>query len=118
MPLPSIDFTSIARTAKDALVAYGTPVEFIEGNAASGRTVRAVIYNDNRAEQLYQDADSTPATAILNPDDFAAPYRLPRKFDKLKITIGGFTRTYTIESPHPILAQQTLPLILVQLRSN
>lgn len=119
MGLPSIDFVKIATTAKDALVEYGTPAEFIEGTATTGRTVKAVIYNvDNESQVFVADADSIQATAILNPDDFQTPYRMPRKFDKIKVNIGGFTRTYTIDSAQPVLAQSTLPLLLVQMRAN
>lgn len=118
MGLPSIDFLAISATAKDALATYGTPAEFIEGNATTGRTIRVVIYKDTEAEQLMSDVDSMPATGILNPDDFLSPYRQPRKFDKIKIAVGGFTRTYTVDSVSPILAENTLPLLLVQLRAN
>lgn len=118
MNLPSIDFSEIADTAKQALAMYGSPALFFEQNEVIGRMIKAVIYRDAINEPLDGDLDSNPATAIVNPDDFLAPRRLPRKFDKLQITIGGFTRTYNIESAHPILAQQTLPLILVQLRAN
>lgn len=118
MALPAIDFAAIAATAKDALATYGSPAEFFEGTASTGRAIRAVIYRDERAEVFTQDADSMPATAILNPDDFVTPNRLPKKFDKIKISVAGFVRTYTVESVSPILAQNTLPLILVQLRAN
>jgi hypothetical protein len=118
MALPSIDFAGIAKTAKDALVAYGTPAMFHEQNSATGRSIRVVIYNDRVSEQLALDVATKPATAILNPDDFVAPNRVPQKFDKIKINVAGFERTYAIESVHPILAQDTLPLILVQLRAN
>jgi hypothetical protein len=119
MALPPIDFNAIASTAKDALEAYGTPAEFFEGNAATGRAIKAVIYNvDDDAEILVQDADTQTATAILNPDDFLSPNRMPRRFDKIKVSTGGFIRTYTIDAVNPILAQATLPLLLVQLRAN
>jgi hypothetical protein len=118
MALPAINFGQIAKTAKDALSTYGTPAQFFEGNATTSRPIKVVIYKDEKAESLLADVDSKPATAILNPDDFAAPYRLPKKFDKIVIDVAGFVRTYTVESAHPILAQETLPLILVQLKAN
>lgn len=118
MGLPAIDFSVIAQTAKDALVAYGSPADFFEGNATTSRKIKAVIYKDESAEVVLSDMDAMPATAILNPDDFKTPYRMPKKFDKIKISVAGFTRTYNIESVSPILAQETLPLILVQLKSG
>ena len=118
MALPAIDFSVIAKTAKDALVAYGTPADFFEQNETTGRKIRAVIYKDERAEVMMMDMDSMPATAILNPDDFAPPHRMPRKFDRIRIDVAGFVRTYNVESVSPILAQETLPLILVQIKAN
>jgi hypothetical protein len=118
MALPPIDFAVIAQTAKDAIVSYGTPAIFYEGTATTGRAIKVVVYKDDTPETLQADADSMPATAILNPDDFATPYRSPRKFDKIKVELTGFVRTYTIESVSPIAAQNTLPLLLVQLRAN
>ena len=117
MPLPAIDFAAISKTAKDALVAYGSPADFFEQNETTSRKIKAVVYKDERSETLLMDMDATPATAILNPDDFKSPYRLPKKFDKIKINVAGFVRTYNIEDVHPILAQETLPLILVQIRA-
>lgn len=118
MALPAIDFDLIARTAKDALLTYGTSVTFFEQNDTNGRAIHAVIYRDDRTEALDGDASSVPATCILNPDEFIAPHRMPKRFDKIQVTVGGFARTYNVESAHPILAQETLPLLLVQLRSN
>jgi hypothetical protein len=118
MPLPAIDFSQIAQTAKEALVAYGTSVEFFEQGDPIPRTVKAVVYRDAQAESMIEDIDSMPATCIMNPDDFAPPRRMPQKFDQIRATVGGFVRTYTIEDAHPILAQNTLPLILAQLRAG
>ena len=118
MSLPTIDFQGIAATAKAALVAYGTTVQFQTKDGTTWRDIKAVIYNDERAQQLLNDANSMPATAILNPDDFVAPNPYPKRFDRIRVSVDGFQRTYTIESPHPILAQVTLPLILVQLTAN
>ena len=118
MALPAIDFSVIAQTAKDALVAYGSPADFFEGKADTSRKIKAVIYRDENAEVVLSDMDAMPATAILNPDDFKAPNRMPRKFDKIRINVAGFLRTYNIESVSPILAQTTLPLLLVQLKSG
>ena len=122
MALPSIDFSSIAETAKQALVAYGTKIDFREEGGA-WRKVSAVIYRDgstgiNGTFPMIGDADSIDAVAILNPDEYQTPYRVPRKFDQLKIDVSGFTRTYSIESVSPILAADTLPLLMVHLRSN
>ena len=117
MALPAIDFAAISKTAKDALVAYGSPADFFEQNETVPRKIKAVIYKDERAETLLMDMDSMPATAILNPDDFKGPNRLPKKFDKIRVSVDGFTRTYNIESVSPILAQETLPLILVQIKA-
>ena len=117
MALPAIDFGVIARTAKDALVAYGSPADFFEQNEAIGRKIKVVVYKDERAESVMMDMDAIPATAILNPDDFKAPHRMPKKFDKIKVDVAGFVRTYNVEDVHPILAQETLPLILVQLKA-
>lgn len=120
MGLPSIDFAAITETAKAALVAYGTPTDFIEQGQTTGRTVRTVIYRDGATiEKLINDADTSVANAILNPDEFQSPYRMPQKFDKLRVSVGGFTRTYTIDAPPaPILAADSLPLILAQVRAN
>lgn len=118
MALPAIDFSQIADTAKEALVAYGTAVEFFEQGDPIPRIVKAVIYRDVITESLIEDIDTMPATGILNPDDYAPPYRLPQKFDQLRLNVGNFVRTYTIESAAPIVAQNTLPLILVQLRAG
>ena len=118
MALPSIDFAKISVPAKDALVAYGSPAMFTEQGASSGRIVKVVVYRDTQSEGMIGDLDSAPATAILNPDDYKAPNRMPRKFDTLKLDIGGFVRTYTIEDVHPIVAADTLPLLLAQLRTG
>lgn len=118
MALPSIDFDKIAQTAKDALVAYGSDVQFFEKNAATWRAVKAVVYRDTESVPMAGDMDKIAATAILNPDDFKTPYRMPAKFDKIRVNVGGFVRTYTIESTSPILAKNTLPLILAQLEAN
>lgn len=114
--LPTIDFSSIASTAKAALVAYGTPALFQEKDSATWREIKAVVYKDEKAQQFLGDASSMFATAVLNPDDFLT--RFPRKFDRIRVEAGGFQRTYNVESVHPIPAQSTLPLLLVQLVSN
>jgi hypothetical protein len=122
MALPSIDFATIAATAKAALQTYGSPAEFILQGQSSGRTVRAVVYSDGAGtggvSQLIGDVDGSNATAILDPDDFAPPHAFPKKFDLIRTSIGGFTRTYSIERPSPILAADTLPLILCRLKAN
>jgi hypothetical protein len=118
MSLPAIDFDAIAATAKEALVAYGTDAEFFEKNSTTGRLIKVVVYRNTESVVLQADIDTMPATAILNPDDFAPPNRMPAKFDKIRVAVGGFVRTYTIESSAPIMAKNTLPLILVQLEAN
>ncbi len=120
MSLPAIDFATISETAKQALAAYGTTVEFIEAGASSGRSIRAVIYRDGaQVQSMIADADSSDAVAILNPDEFATPNRMPQKFDQIRVSIAGLSKTYTMSSdPAPILAANTLPLLLVRLRAN
>jgi hypothetical protein len=116
--LPNIDFAGIAETAKAALVAYGTPAEFQEKGSDDWRAIKVVVYKDEKAVPLIGDASSKPATAILNPDEFVTPYRIPKRFDSIRVTVGAWSRTYTVDSVHPILAQETLPLLLVQLTAN
>ena len=41
MALPAIDFDAISETAKDALVAYGTPADFFEQNETNSRRIKA-----------------------------------------------------------------------------
>jgi len=118
MALPTIDFAAIAQTAKEAIQAYGTPAEFIEGGSGPSRTVKVVAYKDVKAEAFLHDMDSAPASALLDPDDFAAPNRLPQRFDQLRFDAGGFVRTYTIDAVHPIYAQVSLPLLVAELRAN
>jgi hypothetical protein len=122
MNLPSIDFVTIAATAKSALSTYGTDVVFILNGQTSGRTVKAVIYRDGGGvggvSQLVGDVNSMEATGILNPDDFSSPYTLPKKFDLLKVNMGGTDRIYVVESVSPIFAANTLPLLLVKLKAN
>ncbi len=119
MALPSIDFSAIAAQAKEALALYGSPVTFLEGNEPTGRQVRAVIW-EQLPETMLMDADTHPAFCILSPEDFAAPvHRMPIKFDRIRIEIGGMVRTYTIDAdPSPILAENHLALIRVVLRAN
>jgi hypothetical protein len=115
--LPYIDFPAISATAKAAIQSYGTPVEFLEVGQTSGRVVKAVIYKDQTSAILLQDADSSPALALLDPDDF--PTRGPQKFDIIKCAVGGFAGIWTLTADaHPILAADTLPLYIVELRRN
>ncbi len=117
MSLPPIDFAAISATARGALASYGTPVEFREGGTGTARTIHAVIYRDGQTlQQFIADADVEDAIAILNPDDFRDPNRMPQKFDRLTLSIEGFQRIYTIDSVAPIIAASTLPLIQVRLK--
>lgn len=119
MTLPYIDFAEIAKTAKEAVSLYGTKMQFMLQGQTTGRQVSAVLYRDDKSEPLLMDADSSPANVLLNPDDFAAPNNMPRKFDTLQIAVQGFTRTYTfIEDAHPILAENQLPLLTGKVRAN
>lgn len=118
MTLPNIDFSAIAAVAKETLIAYGTPAQFSEQGTEIWRDVKVVVYKDAGPFPLEGEAYSTDATAILNPDEYAAPYRLPRKFDSLRISVGGFVRTFTIDSVNPIIAASTLPLLTVRIRAN
>lgn len=119
MSLPNIDFAEIAKTAKEAVSLYGTKMQFILAGETVGREVSAVLYRDDKTEPLLMDADSSPANVLLNPDQFAAPNTLPRKFDQLRISVQGFVRTYTFtEDAHPILAENQLPLLTGKVRAN
>ena len=118
MALPALNFIGLAEIAKQMLAMYGTSADFFEGKSETSRKIRAVISGGENAEVVVSDMDAMPATAVLNPDDFKAPHRMPRKFDKIRINVAGFQRTYNIESVAPILAQDTLPLLMVQLKSG
>lgn len=118
MSLPTIDFSAIASVAKQTLEAYGTTAQFSEQGTSTWRNVKAVVYKEAGPFPLEGEAYSIDATAILNPDEYASPYRMPRKFDSLRISVGGFTRTYSIDSVNPIIAADTLPLVMVRMRAN
>jgi hypothetical protein len=113
----AVDFVSIAGIASDAIQLYGTPVEYVEVGASTGRMVKSVIYQDKTTAALLQDSDSAPAMALLDPADF--PSGLPQKFAQIRCSIGGFTGSWTlVADAHPILAQNTLPLYTAELRRN
>ena len=60
---------------------------------------------------MVQEADSVPALALLDPNDFKAPNRAPQQFDSLVISIGTFAGLWTIAAdPHPIFAGDRLPI--------
>lgn len=115
--LPAIDFAGISATAQAAIQAYGTSVVYKPVGDDVGRTVKAVIYKDQTGDALLQDADSAPAMALLDPTDFASGP--PAKFDTISSSTGGFVGTWSLtEDAHPILAADTLPLYIVNLRRN
>jgi hypothetical protein len=119
MSLPAVDFVEIAGIASEAIQLYGTPVEFVEQGQTTGRTVKSVIYKDQKREMLVQDANSTPAFALLDPTDFAFPNRPPQMFDTIQASIGTFAGSWAIVAdPHPIFAADQLPIYIVELRRN
>ena len=118
MALPAVDFDSIKATAQEAIALYGTTATFTEEGAATGRSIKLVVYKDTKAEELIQDAHSEAANALLSPADFITPNRMPQQFDTLRVDIEGFTRVYTIEEVHPVLAEDKLALIIASVRAN
>jgi hypothetical protein len=97
---------------------YGSPATFIEQGMATGRTIRTVIYRDNKPETLIEDSHSEAANALLSPADFLTPNRMPQQFDLIRVTIEGFDRIYTIDEIHPVLAETKLALIIASIRAN
>ena len=86
---------------------------------ATRRSIAKNGFAGTTIEKMLNDADTSVANAILNPDEFLSPFRMPQKFDKLRVSVGGFVRTYTIDAaPAPILAADSLPLLLAQVRAN
>ena len=113
----SVDFVAISKIASNAIQSYGTPVEYWEVGGTSGRTVKAVIYQEKTTLGLVQDSDSAPAMALLDPADFTSG--IPQKFAQLRCSIGGFVGSWSlVADAHPILAENTLPLYTVELRRN
>lgn len=117
MTLPAVDFESIKNTAQEALAAYGTPATFTEQGAALGRPVKCVVYRP-KTEPLLQDVSSTPELALLSPEDFQAPNRLPRQFDLLTVDVGGFKSIYAIEAVNAVFAADKLALLSAEVRAN
>lgn len=115
--LPPVDFNYIAAIAHDAIQMYGSPAEFTEHGAGLSRPVRVVVYRDERAGRLLQDADSVPALALLDGQDFQAPNRLPQQFDQIRVTADGATLNWTLNAdPHPVYASYRLPIYIAELR--
>lgn len=118
MALPAVDFASIKATAQEAIALYGTSATFTEQGAATGRTIKTVIYKDTKPQELIQDANSEVASALLSPADFLAPNRMPQQFDSITVSIEGFVRVYAITEIHPVLAEDKLALIIASIRAN
>jgi hypothetical protein len=118
MALPGVDFNEIAKIAHWAIANLGTPAQFtemVEGTPA--RTIRAVVYRDNVAQQLLQEADTVPALGLLDGENFRPPNRPPQQFDQIEITADGITLAWTIGAdPHPVYAGHRLPIFIVELR--
>ena len=114
--LPSIDFAEIEDLAKSSIQQYGTPATFIRKNGGQSLSIKTVAYRDNTPEDFLLDANEMPARALIDPDDMDGV--MPEKFDKLVINIGGFKRTYIIQDAHPVYAENTLPIIIVSLRTG
>jgi hypothetical protein len=115
--LPVIDFAEIAATTKAMLQAYGSTVRYYDVGDTVGKDIKVVLYRDTVSAALVQDADSSAASALINPDDFLAGP--PKKFSIIKANIAGFAGTWSlVADAHPIMAQDTLPLYLVELRRN
>jgi hypothetical protein len=122
MPIPSINFGAIRDLSQEALAMLGTPILFTEQGAPTGRTVWGVIYRqtnrDPKNDALLNDAEGETMNALLSPADFKAPARFPQQFDTLTVDIEGFARIYSIEAVHPVLAGNTLPLLMAQVKGN
>lgn len=115
--LPTIDFEEIAATTKAMLQAYGSTVQYYDVGDTVGKSIKVVLYRDTVSAVMIQDADSSAASALINPDDF--PGGAPKKFATIKANVAGFTGTWSlVADAHPIMAQDTLPLYLVELRRN
>jgi hypothetical protein len=116
--MPLVDFPLIRDLAQGMLSDLGSTAMFIEQGAVSGRPVQCVVYRDTDPAALLQDLNSEAAKALLSPADFNAPNRRPQQFDVLDVDIEGFRRKYTILDVHPVLAGNTLPLLIATIRGN
>ena len=115
---PAVDWNGIKAIARELIAFAGATVTFTEQGAAGGRQVKTYIYRDTDPAALLQDLNSESAKALLSPDDFAAPNRMPQQFDTLGVDIEGFKRIYTIMEVHPVLAENHLPVLIASIRGN